>query len=115
MGDERTLAVIEAMTEAIVSLRLYHQADEEEVTFLKRQRYRVGSCLDWLETKASPEGFWPATFSVMDLNPLCPLAFAEKRGIFRLDAGRWPKLARALEFHAERPSVVNMPVNETPA
>ena len=113
--DELVLAVIEALTGSIVGLRLHLGADEEAVPFIKRQRYRVGSCLDWLEKHATPEGYWPGTFSVMDLNALCAVAFAERRGVLDFDRDRWPVLGALLSLHARRRSVMQTPVNELAA
>lgn len=113
--DELILATTEALTNAIVSQRLYQVPDEDMLPFLARQRYRIGSCLDWLEKEATPEGFWPGTFSVMDISLLCPVAFGEKRGVFRMDEQQWPTLAALLSHHGWRASVGATPINEMPA
>jgi len=68
--DSKTLAVLETLTNAIVNLKLMRDsgATAEAIPYLKRHEVRIQSCLDWLEDRATPEGFAPGWFSVMDIN-----------------------------------------------
>jgi glutathione S-transferase len=74
------------------------------VAYLQRQHSRIQYGLDWLETRATPEGFAPGLFSVMDLNLLCHLEFSEARGDIFPWRGR-PNLEAMVAHHADRPSV----------
>lgn len=112
--DSLLLSVIESMADSLVNVRLMEGAAEDEVPFLGRQRFRIGSCLDWLEARVTEEGFWPGCFSVMDINLMCPLLYGEKRGVFDFRSGRWPKIAGMIDAVQARPSVANTPVNDWP-
>ena len=46
----------------------------------ERNGERIQSCLDWLEQRATPEGFVPGVFSVMDIKLICTLAQNEQFG-----------------------------------
>ncbi|HEY8565745.1 MAG TPA: glutathione S-transferase family protein [Beijerinckiaceae bacterium] len=114
--DKLVLTAIEALADALVNVRLMTGADEESVPFMARQRRRIASCLDWLEPRieADGEGFWPGTFSVMDLNLMCPLLYGEKRGTFAFRTGQWPRVTAMVNRWQSRPSVAATPVNEWP-
>ena len=64
----------------------------------------MNACLDWLEDQCSDEGFMPGYFSVLDIALLCPLAYAETRGVIDWRQGH-PRLERNFERWHERPSV----------
>lgn len=112
--DKLILNVIEALSDSLVNLRLMTGAADASVPYLGRQRVRIGSCLDWLEERITDQGFWPGTFSVMDINLMCPLLYGAKRGTFDFRAGSWPKTVAMIERWEARPSVVATPVNEWP-
>jgi glutathione S-transferase len=114
--DKLILTVIEGLSDALVNVRLMTGADEERVPFLARQRIRIGSCLDWLERRIQADGggFWPGTFSIMDLNLMCPLLYGEKRGTFDLRTGQWPRVVAMVDRWQSRPSVAATPVNDWP-
>jgi glutathione S-transferase len=112
--DRAMLVAIEAVGESLVSLRLMQGATAEQVPYLARQAARIESCLDWLEPKVTPEGFWPGVFSYMDINLMCPLLYGEKRGVFDFRTGQWPGIAAMVDHWRDRPSVAATPVNEWP-
>jgi hypothetical protein len=67
------VTAIESMADSLVGVRLLLAGGDVDLPYVARQRYRIGSCLDWLEERITPDGFWPEVFSIMDLNLLCPL------------------------------------------
>jgi glutathione S-transferase len=103
--DARLLATLETMTDSIMNLRQMKMSDVEfgQVTYLRRQRDRIDRCLDWLERQATPEGFAPGQFSIMDLNLLCALGNVDNHKSFEW-RGR-PTLEALAARYAERPSV----------
>lgn len=46
----------------------------------KRDPQRIWSCLNWLDDQATPEGFSPGTFTIMDLKLMCALDFLSAVG-----------------------------------
>jgi len=112
--DSKTLAVLETLTNAIVNLKLMRDsgATAEAIPYLKRHEVRIQSCLDWLEDRATPEGFAPGWFSVMDINLICSIAYGEKRGVMRLTARR--NLQAIIDRFSGRPSVASTQVAEAP-
>jgi len=103
--DLKILAAISAFADTVVNIKHFRG---EGVTgassrYMARQEARLGSCLDWLEEQATGEGFWPGFFSVMDIALICPLDYAETRGVIQ-----WrdhPKLVVLYERWRTRPSV----------
>jgi glutathione S-transferase len=101
--DLKTLATIETFADTLVNVR--HGRNEgrtaEVSPYMARQEARMNACLDWLEAQAHREGFWPGALSAMDIGLVCPLAYAETRGVFawrgrpRLEAIYERTLARA--------------------
>lgn len=112
--DSLILTVIESMADSIANVRLLEGVDEASVPYVGRQRYRISSCLNWLEQRISGEGFWPGTFSVMDINLMCPLLYGEKRKIFDFRTGKWPRITELIDQLQDRQSVASTPVNEWP-
>jgi glutathione S-transferase len=110
--DMLILTAIESMADSLVGVRRLLAGGEVDVPYVARQRYRIGSCLDWLEARIGAEGFWPGVFSVMDLNLMCPLLYGEKRGSFDFRTGQWPRIAAMVDRWQSRPSVAATPVNE---
>jgi glutathione S-transferase len=113
--DMLILTAIEALADSLVNVRLMAGADTEKIPYLERQVVRVRSCLDWLEPQATPEGFWPGVFSVMDINLVCPLLFGEKRGVFDFRSGPWPNIIAMAERCRGRASLLATPINDLPA
>jgi glutathione S-transferase len=103
--DARPLATLETMTDSIMNLRQMKMShvEVEEVAYLRRQRDRIDRCLDWVEGQATPEGFAPGQFSIMDLNLICALGNVDNHKSFEW-RGR-PTLEALVECYAERPSV----------
>ena len=66
--------------------------------------------MDWLEERVTPDGFWPATFSIMDISLMCPLMYGEVRDVFQFRTGQWPAIAAMIDALQERPSVKATPV-----
>ena len=112
--DAKTLAVIETFANSMVNLRFMKTAgvDAEQNTYLARQRSRADYCLDWLEARATPEGFAPGWFSIMDINLLCPVGYADARGVMPW-RGR-PKLEAIVDGCQTRLSVLATAINAPP-
>ncbi len=69
-----------------------------------RQHERIRSCLDWLDARATPEGFIPGLFSIQDIALICPLMWNQARNDIPW-RGR-ANLEAIVARNAERPSVV---------
>ena len=76
----------------------------DKVPYLRREIARTQSELDWLEKQLPAEGFWPGTFSAMDVNLICALGWFDLRKPVPW-RGR-PKLETFMERHNTRPSVL---------
>jgi glutathione S-transferase len=103
--DARVLATLETMTDSIMNLRQMKMSglEPEQVVYLRRQRDRIDRCLDWLDTRATADGFVPGAFSIMDLNLICALGNVDRQKSFEW-RGR-PNLEALVARHADRPSV----------
>ena len=112
--DMTTLATIASCAASIVNLRLMQNDDitPDNSDYLARQKTRVERCLDWLEVRATDEGFAPGWFSIMDIAFICPVTYCEARGVMSW-RGR-PKLERVYERHQQRPSLLATPINILP-
>lgn len=104
--DLKILATIEAFADTMVNVRHFRGEGTRSDTsrYMARQEARMNSCLDWLEAQMTPAGFWPGAFSVMDLALICPLDYAETRGVLPW-RGR-ARLAAWYQHWQMRPSVV---------
>jgi glutathione S-transferase len=109
--DAKLLATIETLADTIVSLSYLDwcgMAAEGRnavgMDLVARQHERIQSCLDWLDTRATPEGFIPGLFSIQDIALICPLMWNEARNAY-LWRGR-PNLEAIYARYAERASVV---------
>lgn len=109
--DAKTLAILETMINSIANFKLMRDegATPERFPYLQRHLDRIESCLAWLEERAMPEGFVPGWFSIMDINLICPVMYAEKRKIFEL-RGK-PKLTEIIARFSGRPSIASTPVS----
>jgi len=105
LEDSKILATLETMTDSIMNLRQMKMSgfEPEQVPYLKRQRDRIEHILDWLDKQATPEGFAPGLFSIMDLNLICALGNIDNRKSFEW-RGR-PVLEAIYGRYAGRPSV----------
>jgi len=103
--DAQILATLETLTDSIMNLRQMKMSDLEpnDVAYLRRQRYRIDLCLDWLDKTANREGFAPGVFSVMDINLICALGNVDNHKSFEW-RGR-PTLEAIIANYAEHPSV----------
>ncbi|MGI9522804.1 MAG: glutathione S-transferase family protein [Hyphomicrobiaceae bacterium] len=110
--DRLILETADALAHAVVNIRpITIDTEAKGVRFIDRHQTRIGTCLDWLETQIHDKGFWPGTFSVMDINLLCPLLYAEDRGIFDFRTGQWPKVAAMVDSWGLRQSVLSTAIN----
>ena len=69
-----------------------------------RDPQRIHSCLEWLNRRATPEGFVPGVFSIMDLKLMCTLS-----ALSSMTSENWEQyenLAALHDFHSTRPSIV---------
>jgi glutathione S-transferase len=108
--DAQLLVALETLVSALVS-RSYliwtgatHRADAPiPLDLAERELDRARRLLDWLEDRASPEGFWPGFFALPDIWLLCTIAWTEARIAIPWH-GR-PKLEAIIERHRDRASV----------
>jgi glutathione S-transferase len=112
--DMLILTAIEAMADALMGVRILLASGTADVPYTARQRARITACLDWLEQRIVPEGFWPEVFSVMDLNLMCSLLWGETRGAIDFRTGQWPKIVAMIDRWQSRPSLLATPVNALP-
>lgn len=105
--DGKLLATLDALLESAVNLRQLGISGvlPEHSAYLQRHQVRIQHCLDFLERRASPEGFMPGAFSMADVKLICALDFGEFRDVFTW-RGR-PNLERLMDGFATRPSVVD--------
>lgn len=109
--DKLILTTIGALADSLVNVRLVKLgADVSSVPYLDRQVTRIAACLDWLEERTTPEGFWPGTFSIMDISLTCPLLYGEERDAFQFRTGQWPTITKMIDALQDRPSVKTTPV-----
>lgn len=113
--DQLTLSVLNSFSDTILSFMLMGAIDAEKHPYVKRQRARVEQCLDWLEARIGAEGFWPGTFSVMDINLLCALLYGEVRKVVSFRDGRWKKIAAFVQKTESRPSIIETTTDRKPA
>jgi glutathione S-transferase len=113
--DARTLAVLETFADAMVNVRMMAPTgvSPENNSYLARQQSRAQRCLDWLETVATPEGFAPGWFSVMDIALVCPVNYCERRNVMPW-RGR-PKLEAIVARYQQRPSLLATPLKDRSA
>jgi glutathione S-transferase len=105
--DQAVLSTIEIMLDRNVSLTNLARSglDTAQVPYLQRDERRIQSCLDWLEPLATPEGFAPGMFSIMDVNLIAAFTSMESR-----KPGQWkgrPSLEAIYERYQTRPSVAD--------
>lgn len=112
--DMTVLATIHTCATSLISLRLMANdgIGPENSDYMARQKTRVERCLDWLETQVTEEGFMPGWFSIQDIAFICPMDFAEKRGIVEWRGRR--KLDALFDRHSERPALKATPVDTRP-
>ena len=109
MEDAMVLVTIETILDSAVHEFLLSASDVDPANIKpwgwvwERDPARIQSCLDWLEERATPEGFVPGTFTIMDVKLMCALGFLTRRG-----QENWrdrKNLAGLHEFFQSRPSI----------
>jgi len=105
--DANLLSTLQSLTvslEHIHCLDMVDKLTDETVSYLKRESTRINSILDWLDSQASPEGFAPGWFSLMDIMFIVHMDFSETRNGLQW-RGR-ENLDQLYAAFADRPSVV---------
>jgi glutathione S-transferase len=107
--DDQLLAILLAMGDALAALKYQgwaglRPAEENLLGFDPAERHaeRVRRTLDWLELRATPDGFLPGLLSVQDIALACFLLWTDARGGFPW-RGR-PRLDAIVTHCAERAS-----------
>jgi glutathione S-transferase len=80
----------------------------ETVDYGRKQQTRFHSCLDWLEQKATSEGFIPEVFSIQDIAPVCMLDYVDARGEYLQGLLEWrgrPRIEAIVGRCRDRPSM----------
>jgi glutathione S-transferase len=113
--DMLILTAIESMADSLLGLRIHLSAGTTEAPYAIRQRARITACLDWLEQRTTPQGFWPKILSVMDLNLMCALLWGEARGVLAFRTGQWPKIVAMIDRWQSRPSLLATALTAPPA
>lgn len=100
--DMETLAAIETLLDCGLTMLRFgkHSGVDKEPKYLEREHARVQSILDWVDKRATPEGFVPGWFSVMDLNMVITAQWVDFRGLFEW-RGR-PNIDRLVALHEKR-------------
>lgn len=113
--DSLTLNAIETMQDSgLMLLQMRNNGiTAEQSEFLGRERSRIDVILDYLEARATPEGFIPGVMSIQDLNLVIALQWAAYRDIFDW-VGR-PTLAAILARYESRPSLASTGPELAPA
>lgn len=103
--DWETIAAIETVLDCGLTMLRFgkHSGVEKDPKYLEREHMRVQSILDWLEKRATPEGFVPGSFSVMDLNLVITAQWVDFRGLFEW-RGR-SNIDRLVALHEKRPTI----------
>jgi len=103
--DFEILSAIETMLNSGLTMLRFgtHSGFEKDPPYLEREHKRVQSILDWLDRRATPEGFVPGWFSVLDLNLLITVQWVDFRKLFEW-RGR-PNIDKLVAFHEQRPTI----------
>ena len=74
----------------------------------ERDKVRIDSCMDWLDQKATPEGFAPGVFSIMDVKMMCAFRCLTRcaNDHWNLDWSKYQNLDSIHAFYRHRPSIV---------
>ncbi len=108
--DEMVLSTIETLLNSSINITFMKRfgVDIDEVPYLRREQARCQSCLDWLEARATSEGFVPGVFSIADLNLVCALQWFDERDVIPW-WGRH-RLETIVARYQNRPSVKENPL-----
>jgi glutathione S-transferase len=103
--DNMVLTTIETLLNSAINLTFLKRSgvDVDKAPYLRREQARCQSCLDWLERRATAQGFVPGVFSAADINIMCALQWFEQRSIVPW-RGR-PRLEAIVSHYNDRPSV----------
>ena len=104
-ADLQLLSTIETALNSGINLLLMERSGikAEQAVFLQKEQRRIQTNLDWLEAKATPEGYAPGVFSIQDLNLMCTLQWFDFREVCEW-RGR-PNLEAIVARYTGRPSV----------
>jgi glutathione S-transferase len=110
--DAKTLIVLNDAADTMVNLRYWkaNGIDVEAVDYGRKQQSRFHSCLDWLEQRATPEGFVPGVFSIQDIALICTLDYVDARGEYLKGILEWrgrPRIEAIVARYRERQSVMS--------
>ena len=108
--DAKTLIVLNDAADTMVNLRYWKEngIDVEAVDYGRKQQSRFHSCLDWLEQRATAEGFVPGVFSIQDIALICMLDYVDARGEYLKGILEWrgrPRIEAIVARYRERQSV----------
>ena len=103
--DSEALVAIETMLNSGLTMLRFGKSSgvEKDPPYLEREYKRVQSILDWLDQRATPEGFVPGWFSVLDLNLVITVQWVDFRKLFEW-RGR-PNIDKLVAFHEQRPTI----------
>lgn len=110
LDDAMSLVTIETIIDSAVHDFLLSASDVDPAKIKpwgwvwERDPERIESCLDWLDQRATPEGFVPGMFTVMDINLMCALGVLSAFG-----KARWRErknLAGLYRRFESRPSIL---------
>jgi glutathione S-transferase len=103
--DMQVLITIETMLDT--GLNLFQLMKDglkpEQASYLKKELSRSQTCLDWLERRATADGFVPGQFSILDMNLVCALEWVSFRKPFAWQGRQ--NLEKIVAMYADRPSV----------
>lgn len=108
--DAKILAVLNDAADTMLNLR-YWKANGlavETVDYGRKQQARFHACLDWLEQRATSEGFIPGVLSIQDIALICALDYVEARGEFLEGLLEWrgrPRIESIVSRYRERSSM----------
>jgi len=112
--DRQTASGIETLLDSgLILLQLRNDGiTPDHSAYLRRERDRIEIILDWLEARASSEGFLPGQFSIQDMNLVISLQWSDYRGMFE-----WrnrPHLNAIVARYRDRPSVAETAPENAP-
>ena len=104
--DENALSILDAAQDSLINLFVLELdgITPAQSPYLQRQYARVQSCLGWLDARLGDHALFHADrFSYLDIALACSLDWAQFRDRYPVRQHR--NIARALDLHAERPSL----------
>ncbi|MBI3992853.1 MAG: glutathione S-transferase family protein [Candidatus Lambdaproteobacteria bacterium] len=106
-ADMTVLVTVETMLNSGINVLQMKRSgvEPEQAPYLQKELKRIQHDLDWLEQRATREGFAPGLFSIQDLNLMCALQWFDFRNICTW-RGR-PNLEAVVKRFAERPSIAS--------